>query len=149
MGNSSRMLQKELPMVFNMRHAGFKQYRQRSSTRTVFMWLLVVLDFFGNLVTLSLYSWRLTSANPWLPDWLTDWQILQELTPRKQGAVLMEFNSVNLFCCTAKVRSVNSCCNSAGYFGYFWSKSLLGGRIFGPMFIVLISVTTANCCEKI
>ena len=54
MGNSSRVLQKELPMVFNMRHAGFKQYRQRSSTRTVFMWLLVVLDFFGNLVTLSL-----------------------------------------------------------------------------------------------
>jgi len=49
----------------------------------------------------------------------------------------MEFNSVDFFCCIAKLRPANSYCNAAGYFGYFGSKSLLGGRIFGPMFIVL------------
>jgi hypothetical protein len=57
----------------------------------------------------------------------------------------MEFKSVDFFCCIDEVSPANIYCNSAGYFGYFGTKSLLGSRIFGPMFIVLISVPPGNC----
>jgi hypothetical protein len=88
-----------------------------------------------------------------LPVCLTDWQTDITRINRKsgkEGAVLMAFNSVDFFGCIAELHPANSCCNSAGYFGYFGSKSFPGGRIFGPIFIVLISVPPpGNCSEMI